>query len=242
MSTTKVVKTVVMYLELLNDELNKGFDIFRGQSEETWGLEPSISRLPNYGLEKSFGFDDWEYLETYLIETFQNSSVPYMNFEPTPLDWLVHAQHHGLPTRLLDWTSNPLKGLYFAVNDPSYDDKNGAVFIASRYLSGNSFDYTNIKNVMFYQSKHLNNRIIAQEGCFSVYPLPTGFEKFNEIREFLDYQLDEDGEINLKCKVIIPKECKSAIRQELRILGITQQSLFPGLDGIAGSIVNPFYY
>jgi len=95
---------------------------------------------------------------------------------------------------------------------------------------------------MFYQSKHLNNRIIAQEGCFSVYPIPLGFDKFCEIREFLEYLPDEDGEINLKCKIIIPKDSKSAIRQQLRVLGITQKSLFPGLDGIAGSIVSPFYY
>ncbi len=75
--------------------------IFRGLSNSDHKLVPSLFRggFPFTG-------GGWEGYEQEIIELFQRDAIPYLNGNvPTaPLDWIVLAQHHGLPTRLLDWT------------------------------------------------------------------------------------------------------------------------------------------
>jgi hypothetical protein len=84
--------------------------IFRGQ-RRNWELLPKIGRLKVPNLR------DYEY---QLMEDFKREALPYIDWPfdyNSPWDWLALAQHHGLPTRLLDWTSNPLAGLWFAVRN-----------------------------------------------------------------------------------------------------------------------------
>src|SRR4051794_14108420 len=77
---------------------------FRGHADSTWKLLPSLARLPNK-IEA----------ELALIKRFKQNAYSIGDVPPESEDWrwLFLMQHHGAPTRLLDWSENPLVALYF---------------------------------------------------------------------------------------------------------------------------------
>jgi len=113
------------YVALLEEEKqreedsgNKSDFIFRGQP-----IDKPL--LPVLGRNKTKG--DLLHIEQLLLEEFKRTSLPFIEFSPQN-DWqcLSLAQHHGLPTRFLDWTYSALAALWFAVRNPPVKDENGA--------------------------------------------------------------------------------------------------------------------
>ena len=98
--------------------------VYRGHSDGSYRLVPTFCRLKKDS--KNALFDkppNWISEEALLIDNFKKSALPNLKIIPTNfLEWITVAQHYALPTRLLDWTLNPLIALFFAVENLSDSD------------------------------------------------------------------------------------------------------------------------
>jgi len=203
---------------------------FRGHAKNTFQLIPGLYRLEKV-LNESFS--SWEDLETSLLLSFKREAVQFLDTSNlTDSDWLCLAQHHRLPTRLLDWTSNPLISLYFAVE--SEDNEDADVWCLGGYSTNNchpegsffSQRTTLVKEGFIHFPRHLDDRIVNQGGCFTVHnsPLP-----LNEQSDFKKYAIFN--------RIIIHKHSKNQIRAELYDMGIHASFIYPGLDSLASRLV-----
>jgi hypothetical protein len=93
---------------------------YRGQRCASWGLSPKFYRAE---YEDAF--------EEEIRQEFQSRAIQLIQgrLPITDYDWYFLMQHYGVPTRLLDWTDNPLAGLYFAVAESRKDKCDAAVWI-----------------------------------------------------------------------------------------------------------------
>lgn len=212
------VETVASFSELhdvLHSLKAKQMTIFRGQRDAAWPIRTSVGRA------KPSGRGTWEYMEARLLKLFKESAVPYAPFEPkNDWEWLALGQHHGLPTRLLDWTYNPLTAAFFAVEEESDCDCAVYVFWGGRTMDPNKdTDPLNLKSVIRYRPPHVTMRIAGQAGLFTAHPKPT-----------------EPFEHRSMMKIEITENCRSDIKKTLYKYGISRRTLFPGLDGIAADL------
>jgi type I restriction enzyme M protein len=198
----------------------RGRWVFRGHSDASFKLIPSVGRASHTSRSRA------KY-EKSLFDIFSREARGYLPDLPDD-KWerLALAQHHGLPTRLLDWTHNPLVALYFAVAaHPGVDGQVyslRAIAKASEAVRGDSpFSITG--PVKYYPSI-VTARIRAQEGLFVA---------CIELERPLDESLRSGWKVE---RHLIPSERKEALLYELFRLGIHASSLFPDVDGLAARL------
>jgi len=196
---------------------------YRGISRSYYDLMPSFGRS-----EDKTGY----YTESRLLEEFKSQAIGYIDRVPdSDLAWLALAQHHGLPTRLLDWSTNPLVALYFAVKDDinlkvekiknKKNDGSSAVYFliykTSPLTDHKDINPLEIKNSAIFWPPHTTPRIKAQSGVLTIQEDPN-------IPFLFGSRLT---------KYIIPYELRVELRSILNNYGIHDSSMFPDLDGLA---------
>lgn len=237
-----------------------GLEIYRGESEcYEVPLEPSLFRQHRLGkFGKSVPFSA---LESVMIDEFKRQSFSsfksYHTVPNNPLEWLTLAQHYGLPTRLIDWTTNPMVALYFAIEKK--DDKDGYIYFNSNI---EIFEYDSADSIVFEKGEMLVNGrpynphqyTILGDKSFdikadSIYHEHIIFHRPKYIDERYSNQCTvlacpSSQKINLskfnRERVIIPSRIKPILRRYLSKVGINTAFIYPGLSGITANIVQKF--
>ena len=230
-STSQEINTLSDFIGFVKTNCPEtGTFLFRGQREDH-PLSPKIARITTKGNVIE--------CEEKMLSDFKRRSIPYLTVRiETDWDWLAIAQHHGLATRLLDWTSNPLAALWFAVENPAVEDHPGVVWIynpgtddviADKQKAG-PFDGTKTE---VFQPDHIATRIVAQGGWFTVhkYQRASG----GRPQRFIPLNILDRAKPLLK-KLNIPAKRFPDLRQELDRCGINSSLIYPGLEGLCSYI------
>ena len=110
----------VVFDDVWDDKIMRYRDnrIYRGMAEQSWDLIPSLNRVCGHDLS----------LETQVFRSFRKYGYAELAEYSGFWKLLPVAQHHGLPTRLLDWTYSPLVAAHFATEDTSCYDRDGVIW------------------------------------------------------------------------------------------------------------------
>lgn len=163
------------------------------------------------------------------LEILKLINTPYENW----LGIASIAQHYGLPTRLLDWTYDPLVALYFATHDQNKKQSD----IALWELCVDNFIH--MENIRIITPKYYGNpNITAQSGIFTTYVggeynLSTPLDQIvrNDFKKTKLYEVSQDRIILMR-KITIPSEDVKQIKDFIDSLGYLDQRIFPGLETI----------
>jgi len=221
------VKNLLQYIEEV-DLWSSKTRIYRGVSDSKFQLIPSLGRLEVlalHGMEKLPGGKLEERRERYeseLLQEFKRRAIPFLTSIPrSELEWLCVAQHYGVPTCLLDWTTNPLVALFFACE--SKPDLGGAVYVRhqSSWLNEahNDDPFRRPDKILAIQPDHSDKRFVNQEGVFTIHPDPR-------------VPVDDD----MTRKVVFDAEAKDQMQWQLAKFGIRASVIYPGLDGVAKDV------
>ena len=219
---------------------------FRGHSDARWELKPSAGRSFELGglLKTGMASQDLYNQEAALLQRFRRDGYPFVQRLLSEWEAITLAQHHGLPTRLLDWTSNPLVALFFAAE--KHPEADATIFA---YRPRKSWDHhismfpgENPKNpavpeplktrgIKIVFPMLLADRLVAQSGGFTIQdPVVPLTERNNEQFEEESLDLVEILKWNL------PASKKPSVLDELHRVSVNRRTLFPGLDSLGDGL------
>lgn len=226
---------------------------FRGQGNADWGLASSLERHLSRPPSVDIGID---VVERSLLEQFRSVATRLVDPHLVPdgdVDWLALMQHHGAPTRLMDWTDSPYVAAFFALENTETDSAVWAInkFQLWKACSGHLEGLTTKPNPIHLGFHHptyhdaifsgemrgvfpvvpsiLNERIYLQQGLF----LMAGDVNLSFESNMLSMPTFEIN--RLVYKIVIPAGCRTEALLDLGRMNINRSTLFPGIDGYAQS-------
>ena len=216
---------------------------WRGQSKspnEGWPIRPKV-------------FRQWSRQEFNLLEHFRAESPSRHGQTPRYDDlvgWMTLAQHYGLPTRLLDWTTSAMTALYFAVCDEKHWDTDGALLtLHPGLLNQHSLGFDGLETAERIEAKQglfsdafrrkksedvttlsaaflpqqIDTRMLLQQSAFTIHSDETPMEEAVDDSNYID-------------QITVKAGAKKILLSYLRFIGVRQEHLFPSLDHLAKGI------
>jgi hypothetical protein len=223
---------------------------FRGLADVRHDLSNSLTRLAR-------GRSDIAKLELSMLRNFRKYAAQQMSARVDSIwHWLAVAQHHGLPTRLVDWTFSPLVALHFATEHPAHYDVDGAVWCVD-FVRANQRLPRRLRAILEDEGSDTFTAemlspfatlrgfdALSRESCLLFLEPPALDARIlNQAALFslmpspaasLDEWLAAHPELSRR--VVLPAELKWEIRDKLDQANITERTLFPGLDGLSRSL------
>jgi hypothetical protein len=219
--------------------------LFRGVSQTRFSTRTSLASL---------GGQFWD-LEYHVLRAFRK----YATREQVPFDddwnWIALGQHHGLPTRLLDWTYSPYVAMHFATSELAHYDSDGAILVVNYHAAADTLPVA-LRSILSDTGSHVFttellrryasglrdfDRINAGENFMLFFEPPSLDERITN--QFAVFSMMSSARMTfdswlrdapyLGRKLVIKSGLKWEIRDKLDQANITERVLFPGLDGLS---------
>jgi FRG domain len=216
---------------------------FRGMADASWTLDTSLQRMGG----------DFARLERHLIRNFRKYAYMEGVGQTSLWNLLAQAQHHGLPTRLLDWTYSPYVALHFVTDDVGREHVDGTIWCVdytktNRMLPESLLGALRNEEADLFSTEMLDGvaGTLTQFDTLSQAPFLVFFEPpslgSRIINQFALFSvLSSAGEALggwlherplVHRKIVVPRELKWEIRDKLDQANVNERVLFPGLDGL----------
>ena len=191
--------------------------------------------------------------ERHLLTSFRKYAVESAVHGDSVWNWLSLAKHHGLPTRLLDWSYSPYVAMHFATANFSQYDDDGAIWCVD-YQKTNELLPPPLQKILknedanIFTTELLNSvastlpDFDALGADFVVFFEPPSLDE-RIVNQFALFSLPSSAKLSLEellkrresmyRRIIIPADLKWEVRDKLDQANITERVLFPGLDGLS---------
>ncbi|HYH09598.1 MAG TPA: FRG domain-containing protein [Thermoanaerobaculia bacterium] len=208
----------------------------------------------SHGLSTSLQTGGYEAHERHLLSSFRKYALRSAVHGDWVWNWLSLAKHHGLPTRLLDWTYSPYVAMHFATHDPRHFDEDAAIWCVD-YRRINDILPDPLRKVLGDEdvnifTTELLNRVATtleeyddlSDDDFVVFFEPPSLDE-RIVNQFALFSLPSSPTMSLTSllerrdaayrRIVIPAALKWEVRDKLDQANITERVLFPGLDGLS---------
>lgn len=207
------------------DWMNKhpaGSYFFRGQADGS-DIIAGIGRTP-------YAYDPAQ--EKALLSAFERGARPFIAGPMSEFEQLALAQHHGCPTRLVDWSTSPLVAAFFAVNSHPHDTD--AKLYALKHADMMTLD---TKTGIVSNGANVQHPLAPKDGVYLIETAQVSARIKNQRGIFtLHGDPQKKLDIPVAQQFDIPKDLRDAFQNKLMDFGIDASHIFPDIDGLCKSL------